>query len=79
MSLWPELHHVSVLSQWRSVQFSRSVVSDSLQPRGLQHAGPPWQPRELELLSLTQPRINEDPPHRGAGEKSIFLQKHEQN
>ena len=24
-----------------SVQFSRSVVSDSLQPHGLQHAGPP--------------------------------------
>ena len=26
-----------------SVQFSRSVVSDSLQPQGLQHARPPWQ------------------------------------
>ena len=25
-----------------SVQFSRSVMSDSLQPRGLQHARPPW-------------------------------------
>ena len=23
-------------------QFSRSVVSDSLQPRGMQHARPPW-------------------------------------
>ena len=26
---------------WRSVQFSRSVVSDSLQPHGLQHTRPP--------------------------------------
>ena len=26
---------------WVSVQFSRSVVSDSLQPHGLQHARPP--------------------------------------
>ena len=25
-----------------SVQFSRSVMSDSLPPRGLQHARPPW-------------------------------------
>ena len=27
--------------QFSSVQFSRSVMSDSLQPHGLQHAGPP--------------------------------------
>ena len=27
--------------QFRSLQFSRSVVSDSLQPHGLQHARPP--------------------------------------
>ena len=30
-----------VKTQFSSVQFSRSVVSDSLQPRGLQHARPP--------------------------------------
>ena len=28
--------------QFSSVQFSRSVVSDSLRPHGLQHARPPW-------------------------------------
>ena len=27
--------------QFSSVQFSRSVVSDTLQPRGLQHTRPP--------------------------------------
>ena len=31
----------TVLAQRRSVQFSRSVVSDSLRPHGLQHARPP--------------------------------------
>ena len=30
------------LTQRRSVQFSRSVVSDSLWPHGLQHARPPY-------------------------------------
>ena len=29
-------------TQFSSVQFSRSVVSDSLRPHGLQHARPPW-------------------------------------
>ena len=29
------------LLTWSSVQFSHSVVSDSLQPQGLQHARPP--------------------------------------
>ena len=36
-------HYYQVLSWWRkkSVQFSLSVVSDSLRPHGLQHARPP--------------------------------------
>ena len=33
--------NVLLLIQFSSVQFSRSVVSDSLWPHGLQHAGPP--------------------------------------
>ena len=37
-SVWP--HHSPVLYQ-QSVQFSCSVVSDSLRPYGLQHARPP--------------------------------------
>ena len=32
--------HLSLL--WNSVQFSRSVVSDSLRPHESQHARPPW-------------------------------------
>ena len=37
-----------------SVQFSRSVVSSSLQPHGLQHARLPWpSPTPLSLLKLT--------------------------
>ena len=38
----------------RSVQFSRSVVSDSLWPRGLQHARPPYH----QLLQLAQTHIH---------------------
>ena len=32
---------VNFIRHWRSVQFSCSVMSDSLQPHGLQHARPP--------------------------------------
>ena len=35
-----------------TVQFTRSVVSDSLQPHGLQHSRPPVQYQLLELLKL---------------------------
>ena len=35
-----------------SVQFSRSVVSDSLRPHGLQHARPPCPSPTLSLLQL---------------------------
>ena len=50
---WPEsLHHhfpwcpreskwIIRLEKWGSVQFSHSVISDSLRPHGLQHARPP--------------------------------------
>ena len=38
-----------------SVQFSRSVVSDSLRPHGLQHARLPWYHR---LLDLTQTDVH---------------------
>ena len=45
---WPE-HNITISSQccgkdiqFSSVQFSRSVVSDSLQPHELQHARPPY-------------------------------------
>ena len=38
-SAWVPPHHCS--HQFRSVQFSHSVVSDSLQPHGLQHTRPP--------------------------------------
>ena len=35
------LHSAMSNRVWKSVQFSRSVMSDSLQPQGLQHARPP--------------------------------------
>ena len=35
------LHSKEMGVKWKSVQFSRSVVSDSLQPHGLQQARPP--------------------------------------
>ena len=38
-SAWVPPHHCS--HQFRSVQFSHSVVSNSLQPHGLQHTRPP--------------------------------------
>ena len=38
MNVWV----ISVLYIISSVQFSHSVVSNSLQPHGLQHARPPW-------------------------------------
>ena len=38
-SAWVPPHYCS--HQFRSVQFSHSVVSDSLQPHGLQHTRPP--------------------------------------
>ena len=44
----PALQADSLLSQ--SVQFSRSVVSDSLQLQGLQHARLPWS--LLKLMSI---------------------------
>ena len=34
-------HFLTTLSTFSSVQFSHSVMSDSLQPHGLQHARPP--------------------------------------
>ena len=40
-SLNLEVYLCRLFSQFSSVQFSRSVVSDSLQPHGLQHARPP--------------------------------------
>ena len=36
-----ELHSAMSNRVWKSVQFSRSVMSDSLQPHGLQHTRPP--------------------------------------
>ena len=45
---------VHMLSVRVSVQFSRSVVSDSLWPRGLQHARPPYH----QLLQLAQTHIH---------------------
>ena len=35
--------------QFSSVQFSRSVVSDSLRPHELQHTRPPWESAALNL------------------------------
>ena len=45
-NVWPELGSSCRAQVWHrqsfiSVQFSRSVVSDYLQPHGLQHTGPP--------------------------------------
>ena len=40
-SFWPFFVLWCVSSQFSSVQFSHSVVSDSSQPQGLQHASPP--------------------------------------
>ena len=39
--------------QFRLVQFSRSVVSDSLRPHGLQHA---WPPCPITSSQLTKPK-----------------------
>ena len=41
-----------------SVQFSRSVVSDSLRPHGLQHARPPCPSFSFILLILNSRRLN---------------------
>jgi len=41
-----------------SVQFSSSVVSDSLQPHGLQHARPPCPSRLLLLPSIFPKKLN---------------------
>ena len=41
LSKSPYRWHFGVCSWVQSVQFSRSVVSDSLRPHGLQHPGPP--------------------------------------
>ena len=38
-----------------SVQFSRSVMSNSLWPRGLQHTRPPYPPRTPEVYSNSCP------------------------
>ena len=48
-----------------SVQFSRSVVSDSLRPQGLQHARPPY---HHQLPEFTQTHVHQvgdaiQPPH----------------
>ena len=39
--LYSWIERINILNE-TSVQFSRSVVSDSLRPHGLQHARPPW-------------------------------------
>ena len=41
---------------YSSVQFSRSVMSDSLQPHGLQHTRPPC-PVHHQLLEFTQTHV----------------------
>ena len=43
------------LSEFCSVQLSRSVVSNSLWPHGLQHARPPWPPPSLGACSNSCP------------------------
>ena len=48
---WQEIKFYSIYHQ--SVQFSRSVMSDSLRPHGLQHARPPCaSPTPWSLLRL---------------------------
>ena len=46
-----------------SVQFSRSVVSDSLQPHGLQHARPPCPSPTQSLLKLISIELVMPPKH----------------
>ena len=46
------LEGVAVVLGWDSVQFSRSVVSDSLRPHESQHTRPP--------CSSTSPRVHSD-------------------
>ena len=48
--IWPFLYEL-----FSSVQFSRSVLSDSLQPLGLQHARPPWPSPAPEACSDSCP------------------------
>ena len=50
-----ELHMTEQLTNTSNIQFSRSVVSDSLQPHGLQHTRPPC---HHQLLELTQTHVH---------------------
>ena len=45
----------SIMVQFNSVQFSHSVVSDSLQPYELQHAGPPYPSPTPGVHSYSRP------------------------
>ena len=44
-----------LITRFSSVQFSRSVMSDSLQPRESQHASPPWTSRSPGVHSNSHP------------------------
>ena len=57
-SLTPRNQDLSKNSFSTSVQFSRSVVSDSLQPRGLQHTRPPCPPPTPRARSNSCPFCN---------------------
>ena len=52
---WISVSPRKTIHVWESVQFSRSVVSDSLQPRELQHARPPCPSPTPEVHSDSRP------------------------
>ena len=52
MKVWQLLKQVKKVSL---VQFSQSVMSNSLQPHGLQHARPPWPPPTPGVYSNSCP------------------------
>ena len=51
----PHLSWGQLIATCDSVQFSRSVVSDSLWPHGLQHARPPYPPTTPGVYSNSSP------------------------
>ena len=58
LSSWPMV--LSLMSEWSlpnscSVQFSHSVVFDSLRPHGLQHARPPCPPQTPRVYPISSP------------------------
>ena len=57
VSLPPKPMRAYLLSRFSSVQFSRSVLSDSLRPHELQHARPPCPSPTPGYIHINEPNI----------------------